>query len=99
MKSTIINKLIFLLLGTVVLSSCKKSFLEVDPQGQTTEVLALTDPDAAAKLVGGVYNTLYFGGFGKNTVHDKTAAAYLGSERRQRAGDRNRAKESRACFY
>jgi starch-binding outer membrane protein, SusD/RagB family len=67
MKSTIINKLTFVLLTTVVLSSCKKSFLEIDPQGQTTEILALTDPDAAAKLVGGVYNTLYFGGFDKTT--------------------------------
>ena len=68
MKSTINNKLTFILLATVILSSCKKSFLEVDPQGQTTEVLALTDPSAAAKLVGGVYNTLYFGGFDKTTV-------------------------------
>ena len=40
----------------------------MDPQGQTTEVLALTDPDAAQKLVGGVYNTLYLGGFGNTTV-------------------------------
>jgi starch-binding outer membrane protein, SusD/RagB family len=54
--------------ATTVLGSCKKNFLEVVPQGQTTEVLALTDPDAAAKLVGGVYNTLYLGGFGKTTV-------------------------------
>ncbi len=54
--------------ATTVLGSCKKDFLEVVPQGQTTEVLALTDPDAAAKLVGGVYNTLYLGGFGKTTV-------------------------------
>jgi len=61
MKNTIIKKLTYLLLPAVLLASCKKSFLEVDPQGQTTEVLALTDPDAAAKLVGGVYNTLYFG--------------------------------------
>lgn len=68
MKKIIINKLSILLLATVVLTSCKKSFLEVEPQGQTTEVLALTDPDAAAKLVGGVYNTLYFGGFDKTTV-------------------------------
>ena len=68
MKSTINNKLTFILLATVSLGSCKKSFLEVDPQGQTTEVLALTDPSAAAKLVGGVYNTLYFGGFDKTTV-------------------------------
>lgn len=68
MKKTIINKLSLLILGAVVLTSCKKSFLDVDPQGQTTEVLALTDPDAAQKLVGGVYNTLYFGGFDKTTV-------------------------------
>jgi hypothetical protein len=52
----------------VLFASCKKDFLQVDPQGQTTEVLALTDPDAATKLVGGVYNTLYFGGFDKTTV-------------------------------
>lgn len=38
------------------------------PQGQLTEELALKDPQAADKLVGGVYNTLYFGGFGNNTV-------------------------------
>jgi len=68
MKRIIINKLTFLLLGTAVMTGCKKSFLDVPPQGQTTEVLALTDPDAAAKLVGGVYNTLYFGGFDKTTV-------------------------------
>ena len=54
-----------LLVFILGLAACKKSFLDVDPQGQTTEVLALTDPDAAAKLVGGVYNTLYFGGFDK----------------------------------
>ena len=57
-----------LLTASVALNSCKKDFLEVVPQGQTTEVLALTDPDAASKLVGGVYNTLYLGGFGKTTV-------------------------------
>ncbi len=51
-----------------LLFSCKRDFLEVVPQGQTTEVLALTDPDAASKLVGGVYNTLYLGGFGRTTV-------------------------------
>ncbi len=62
--------IIFPLLLSMVIAAggCKKDFLEVPPQGQTTEVLALTDPDAAAKLVGGVYNTLYFGGFGKTTV-------------------------------
>jgi starch-binding outer membrane protein, SusD/RagB family len=68
MKNTVIKKLTYILFPALLLVSCKKSFLEVDPQGQTTEILALTDPDAAAKLVGGVYNTLYFGGFGKTTV-------------------------------
>jgi len=68
MKTIIIKKLSFMLLAVLFLAGCKKSFLDVDPQGQTTEVLALTDPEAAAKLVGGVYNTLYFGGFDKNTV-------------------------------
>jgi len=48
--------------------SCKKSFLEIDPQGQLTELQALKDPEAADKLVGGVYNTLYFGGFDITTV-------------------------------
>lgn len=65
------NKYIFiassLALASVV-AGCSKNFLEVKPQGQTTEVLALTDPEAATKLVGGVYNTLYLGGFGSTTV-------------------------------
>ena len=56
------------LAAAILMGSCSKGFLEVEPQGQTTEVLALTDPEAAGKLVGGVYNTLYLGGFGKTTV-------------------------------
>lgn len=56
------------IIAITLLFSCKRDFLEVVPQGQTTEVLALTDPDAASKLVGGVYNTLYLGGFGRTTV-------------------------------
>ncbi|MEO6731833.1 MAG: RagB/SusD family nutrient uptake outer membrane protein [Ferruginibacter sp.] len=56
------------LLTALLLGGCKKNFLEVEPQGQTTEILALTDPEAATKLVGGVYNTLYLGGFGSTTV-------------------------------
>jgi hypothetical protein len=55
-------------LVVILFTSCSKNFLEVQPQGQTTEVLALTDPDAANKLIGGVYNTLYYGGFDKTTV-------------------------------
>lgn len=42
--------------------SCKKSFLEVPPQGKTTEELALIDPTAADKLVVGAYNNLYLPG-------------------------------------
>ncbi len=56
--------------GTVALaaalalvSSCK-SFLDVAPQGQLSEDAIKTDPAAAQKLVDGVYNSLYFGGFG-----------------------------------
>ena len=68
MKKIIIQKISFILLAVLILAGCSKKFLDVPPQGQTTEVLALTDPDAAGKLVGGVYNTLYFGGFDKTTV-------------------------------
>ncbi len=46
----------------VVLQGCKKSYLEVAPQGQLTEEQALIDPGAADKLVGGVYNSLYLQG-------------------------------------
>ena len=58
----------FALVAAIFLGSCSKSFLEVDPQGQITEQLALTDPQAASKLVGGIYNTLYLGDFGPTTV-------------------------------
>lgn len=51
-----------------VITGCSKKFLEIDPQGQLTEKQALQDPNAANQLVGGVYNTLYLGGFGNNTV-------------------------------
>lgn len=53
------------LLATVTMllcNSCKKDFLEIAPQGQLTEEQALIDPDAANKLVGGVYNSLYYQG-------------------------------------
>jgi hypothetical protein len=60
-------KLIFLF-AIPVLTGCSKKFLEVTPQGQLTQDQALQDPNAASELVGGVYNTLYFGGFDKNTV-------------------------------
>jgi tetratricopeptide (TPR) repeat protein len=56
----------FAALATVM--GCSKDFLDVDPQGKLTEKQALSDPNAAEKMVGGVYNTLYFGGFGNTTV-------------------------------
>ncbi len=52
----------------LMLVACSEKFLEIDPQGQLTEVQALKDPEAANQLVGGVYNTLYLGGFGNTTV-------------------------------
>jgi len=65
-----IKKYIIALLSPLLLfmaESCK-DFLQVEPQGKLTEVQALQDPDAADKLVAGVYNTLYYGGFDKTTV-------------------------------
>ena len=59
---------IALIAGFVSITGCKKKFLDVPPQGELTEELALTDPEAADKLVVGVYNTLYFGSFGNTTV-------------------------------
>jgi len=44
-------------------SGCRQ-FLDVTPQGQLSEDAIKTDPAAAQKLVGGVYNALYLGGFG-----------------------------------
>ena len=54
--------------GIFTITSCKKSFLEVNPQGQLTEDQVLIDPNAASNMVTGVYNTLYLGGFGPTTV-------------------------------
>src|SRR5687767_4882790 len=68
MKKISINKSIFLTAIPLLVMGCKKNFLEVNPQGQLTEVQALSDPDAANRVVGGVYNTLYFGGFDATTV-------------------------------
>jgi hypothetical protein len=56
------------ILPLLIISGCSKSFLEIQPQGQLTAIQALQDPNAADQLVGGVYNTLYFGGFGNTTV-------------------------------
>lgn len=49
------------LASTMFISSCKKG-LDVPVQGQITEELALIDPNAADKLVVGVYNNLYLTG-------------------------------------
>lgn len=63
-----IQRYIIIFSAVTIISGCNKDFLEVDPQGQLTEVQALSDPGAAEKLVGGAYNTLYLGGFGSTTV-------------------------------
>lgn len=69
MNNTQYTKIALLvLLPVAILTSCRKKFLDVDPQGQLTEIQALQDPNAANLLVGGVYNSLYLGGFGPNTV-------------------------------
>ncbi len=62
---TSLGLMAFLLLALV---ACKKSFLDVQPQGQVTDEAAASDPNIARKLVTGVYNQLYQGGFG-NSVH------------------------------
>jgi hypothetical protein len=56
------------LAAVIFISGCSKKFLEIQPQGQLSEEQALQDPNAASQLVTGVYNTLYYGGFDKNTV-------------------------------
>ncbi|NRF41595.1 RagB/SusD family nutrient uptake outer membrane protein [Pedobacter foliorum] len=62
-----IKQVFIIFIALVVISGCKKSFLDVEPQGNLTEEQALKDPDAAEKMVGGVYNTLYMGGFDPTT--------------------------------
>jgi tetratricopeptide (TPR) repeat protein len=56
-----------LALSLAVVSGCN-NFLDVAPQGQLSEDAIRTDPAAAQKLVDGVYNAMYFGGFGPD-VH------------------------------
>lgn len=51
-----------LIASALLVASCKRSFLDVPPQGKTTEEQALIDPDAADKLVTGAYNNLYLPG-------------------------------------
>ncbi|WP_375434807.1 RagB/SusD family nutrient uptake outer membrane protein [uncultured Hymenobacter sp.] len=53
---------------TLALVSGCNDYLDVAPQGQLSEDAIRTDPTAAQKLVDGVYNVLYLGGFGPD-VH------------------------------
>jgi len=64
----IFKSFFFALAVTLLLTSCKKVFLDVQPQGQLTNESAAKDPNIARKLVTGVYNQLYQGGFG-NDIH------------------------------
>ncbi|GAC1368282.1 MAG: RagB/SusD family nutrient uptake outer membrane protein [Hymenobacter sp.] len=56
-----------LALSLVMASGCK-DYLNVAPQGQLSEDAIRNDPGAAQKLVDGVYNAMYLGGFGPD-VH------------------------------
>ena len=56
-----------LALSLALVSGCK-DFLDVAPQGQLSEDAIRNDPGAAQKLVDGVYNAMYLGGFGPD-VH------------------------------
>lgn len=58
----------FLTITAFSTTSCKRDFLNVPLQGQLTDAAAAKDPNIARKLVTGVYNQLYQGGFG-NDVH------------------------------
>ena len=55
-----------LALSLALVSGCK-DFLDVPPQGQLSEAAIRNDPGAAQKLVDGVYNAMYLGGFGPDT--------------------------------
>ncbi|MBX0289250.1 RagB/SusD family nutrient uptake outer membrane protein [Hymenobacter sp. HSC-4F20] len=64
--ATIISRRVYLAaLGLALTAGAVgcKDFLEVAPQGQLTEDQIRTDPAAAQRLVDGVYNTMYLGGF------------------------------------
>lgn len=52
-----------LAVALALVSGCK-DYLDVAPQGQLSEDAIRNDPGAAQKLVDGVYNTMYLGGFG-----------------------------------
>jgi tetratricopeptide (TPR) repeat protein len=67
-KNKKINIFLIAFFVIAAMTGCKKSFLDVAPQGQLTQTEVALNPDAAKGLVSGVYNTLYFGGFDKTTV-------------------------------
>src|SRR4051812_32366692 len=62
MKKIFYKSILGLWISLSLFTSCKKTFLDVPPQGQLTEDQALVDPEAANNLVGSVYNTLYLQG-------------------------------------
>lgn len=73
MKMQFIKKLLpaFATIALIVLliTSCKK-YLDNAPQGELTDVVISTDPNAAASLANGVYNSLWLGdAFGGADVH------------------------------
>ena len=62
------NTFLISAIALIATIGCKKSFLDVAPQGQLSQTEVALNPNAAKDLVNGVYNTLYFGGFDKTTV-------------------------------
>ena len=73
MKMHFIKKLLsaFAMIAFMVLMipSCKR-YLDNAPQGELTDVVISTDPNAAANLANGVYNSLWLGdAFGGADVH------------------------------
>lgn len=62
MKKILYITTVVLVASVLFVTSCKRSFLDVPPQGKTTEEQALIDPEAANKLVTGAYNNLYLPG-------------------------------------
>jgi hypothetical protein len=52
-----------LIAGLAMLINACKNYLDVKPQGVTSQDQLITDPNAATNLVTGVYNILWIGGF------------------------------------
>ncbi|WP_443938075.1 RagB/SusD family nutrient uptake outer membrane protein [Pedobacter sp. MW01-1-1] len=62
MKKIVYKTTLSIVAACILLVACKRSFLDIPPQGELTEEQALIDPKAASDLVSGVYNTLYLQG-------------------------------------